>query len=447
MKNLIHTAVVTLFAASSAHAQQAVQWKVSDGGNGHWYQWLQRVPGRDWSGWRAYAEGIGGHLATVTTSAENWFVTGPLVFQGSQASINGGSAFIGAFQPSGSGEPDGDWQWVTGEPFVLDPSQWRSLEDCCGGSYCNNDGEDAAALWSWAGDLEDPLAERKWNDVGKCLDWWGAVIEWSADCNSDGIADYGQCYDGTLPDYNGNNVPDCCESGSSCAPNIIVNGGFEFGASQADCTWVVHSAAGSFVPGWSVVAASIDRVRITGSCPPATESWTSFEGEFTIDLDGDTSGGAISQTVSTEPGSMYRLTFQLTGNCAPGVKPMRVEIGSVQYPFEHVCAGTNPQPWGEMSVEFTASASTTSIGFRSLSTGGRNGAVIDAVQLVRVGPQQPTCVDADIYRDFNVNGADLGILLSQWGPNTPLTESDLNKDGVVNGADLGIMLAFWGACP
>ena len=61
--------------------------------------------------------------------------------------------------------------------------------------------------------------------------------------------------------------------------------------------------------------------------------------------------------------------------------------------------------------------------------------------------QGPTCADADIYRDFNVNGADLGILLSQWGPNTPLTESDLNSDGVVNGADLGLLLSFWGACP
>jgi hypothetical protein len=60
---------------------------------------------------------------------------------------------------------------------------------------------------------------------------------------------------------------------------------------------------------------------------------------------------------------------------------------------------------------------------------------------------QPTCVDADIFRDFNVNGADLSILLSQWGANTPLTESDLNSDGVVNGADLGILLSFWGDCP
>ena len=60
---------------------------------------------------------------------------------------------------------------------------------------------------------------------------------------------------------------------------------------------------------------------------------------------------------------------------------------------------------------------------------------------------QPTCVDADLFRDFNVNGADLGILLSQWGPNTALTVSDINKDGFVNGADLGLLLSFWGACP
>ena len=61
--------------------------------------------------------------------------------------------------------------------------------------------------------------------------------------------------------------------------------------------------------------------------------------------------------------------------------------------------------------------------------------------------QQPTCVEVDLFRDFNVNGADLGILLSQWGPNAQFTVSDINKDGFVNGADLGLLLSFWGACP
>jgi hypothetical protein len=61
--------------------------------------------------------------------------------------------------------------------------------------------------------------------------------------------------------------------------------------------------------------------------------------------------------------------------------------------------------------------------------------------------QQPTCREADLFRDLNVNGADLGILLSQWGPNAQFTVSDINQDGSVNGADLGLLLSFWGACP
>jgi hypothetical protein len=58
---------------------------------------------------------------------------------------------------------------------------------------------------------------RKWNDESPDLYFFGpiignpSIIEWSADCNSDGIVDYGQCHDGTLPDYNSNNIPDICE--------------------------------------------------------------------------------------------------------------------------------------------------------------------------------------------------------------------------------------------
>jgi hypothetical protein len=61
--------------------------------------------------------------------------------------------------------------------------------------------------------------------------------------------------------------------------------------------------------------------------------------------------------------------------------------------------------------------------------------------------QVPTCRDADLFPDRNVNGADLGILLSQWGPATQYTVADLNRDGTVDGADLGIVLSFWGPCP
>ncbi len=48
---------------------------------------------------------------------------------------------------------------------------------------------------------------------------------------------------------------------------------------------------------------------------------------------------------------------------------------------------------------------------------------------------------ADLNNDGVVNGADLGLLLANWGTGGPV--GDLNFDCTVNGADLGILLANW----
>ncbi len=53
---------------------------------------------------------------------------------------------------------------------------------------------------------------------------------------------------------------------------------------------------------------------------------------------------------------------------------------------------------------------------------------------------------ADFNDDGQVNGADLGTLLGQWGA-CPGCTADLNDDGNVDGADLGTMLGAWGPCP
>ena len=64
-----------------------------------------------------------------------------------------------------------------------------------------------------------------------------------------------------------------------------------------------------------------------------------------------------------------------------------------------------------------------------------------------------TCEDAfvscsvcegDLTSDGQVNGADITVLLSEWG--SASEGSDLNGDGVVGGADLTILLSSWGAC-
>jgi FG-GAP repeat len=49
----------------------------------------------------------------------------------------------------------------------------------------------------------------------------------------------------------------------------------------------------------------------------------------------------------------------------------------------------------------------------------------------------------DLNGDGQVNGADLGLLLGNWG--SP-GSADINSDGTTDGADLGLLLGAWGAC-
>ena len=56
----------------------------------------------------------------------------------------------------------------------------------------------------------------------------------------------------------------------------------------------------------------------------------------------------------------------------------------------------------------------------------------------------------DVVPNSIVNGADLGTLLSYWGPRTadPFSvASDIDGDGQVGGGDIGLLLSGWGYCP
>ena len=56
----------------------------------------------------------------------------------------------------------------------------------------------------------------------------------------------------------------------------------------------------------------------------------------------------------------------------------------------------------------------------------------------------------DVVPNGIVDGADLGAMLSYWGPRTadPFSvASDIDGNGTVDGADLGALLASWGYCP
>lgn len=73
------------------------------------------VPGDfTWPEAKMDAERHGGTLATITSDAENRIVS----------DLFNGKMWLGGFQPSGSSEPKGNWQWVTGEPWSF--TSWHS---------------------------------------------------------------------------------------------------------------------------------------------------------------------------------------------------------------------------------------------------------------------------------------------------------------------------------
>ena len=184
----------------------AAQWAESDGGNGHWYAVIDRNS-RSWLEMQEFAVGLGGHLATLNSVQESRWLVGQMA---------GRRCALGGIQEPGSDEPAGGWRWITGEP--MNWTNWTPGEpqdgDLWGAPH-----ENVMGCWESGG----------WVDLANHLNFLQhAAIEWSADCNSDGIVDYGQILAGDLADANSNCIPDLCELptciDADLNPNGIVDG-------------------------------------------------------------------------------------------------------------------------------------------------------------------------------------------------------------------------------
>ena len=131
--------------------------------NGHDYKKYEEE--MDWSAAKAYCETIGGHLVTITSQKEQEF----LEYLTSDGAREG--YWIGGTDE----ETEGDYRWITGEPF--DYTNWRydQPDNMLDGDAVH--GEDYLHLWT----------ESKWNDNtndGSNVSI-GFICEWGED---DGMA-------------------------------------------------------------------------------------------------------------------------------------------------------------------------------------------------------------------------------------------------------------------
>ena len=105
-----------------------------------------------------------------------------------------------------------------------------------------------------------------------------------------------------------------------------------------------------------------------------------------IDLNGDTYGG-IEQSVPTEKGKKYVLSFYMAGNTdwAPKIKKMLVSAADKSEKFEFYITGkTRENPgWEYCEMTFTATKNETLIRFESIQiTGPTTGPLLGNVVLL-----------------------------------------------------------------
>ncbi len=154
MRNILYLIIIVLFSAVWLTPAYAASY--SFGGSDYW---IVESAGISWEDAKVAAEDAGGHLATITSAAEDAFVS-----SGVLANSNG-EYWLGGFQRGDNSlkKPAKGWNWVTGEDwnynnwFTDEPNNYR--------------GRDEKHLGIWS------RYDWKWNDEGYLNNITGYIVE------------------------------------------------------------------------------------------------------------------------------------------------------------------------------------------------------------------------------------------------------------------------------
>ncbi|MFM1830741.1 MAG: hypothetical protein RLZZ558_1081, partial [Planctomycetota bacterium] len=290
----------------------AVQWRVENGGNGHWYLPSVTQGPVTWEAARDLAVQMGGHLATLTSFEESAFVFSMVSSRIDLWQRNSfGGPWLGGYQPNPSSSPAQGWVWMTGEPW--DFTDWAVGEPGDQG---------------YAGRRESYLQFRdpsgRWNDYDGyspnvhysfVVEWPGAV---ATDCNSNGIPDSCDLANGTSLDRNGNGIPDECDpnpvlalSNNAVSCNAI---GSEVTVEARLSGVVQNVVSGQMLISWDPTRLSLAQVN-PGDAP------------FNVVYSLNQEAGQVSVLASVAPGNpgesvsnkaMARLVFSVIGGSCDG---------------------------------------------------------------------------------------------------------------------------------
>jgi hypothetical protein len=144
--------------------------------------------------------GVQGHLATITSEAENTFITTRLG--------NTAGAWLGGEQLPDSPEPGGGWQWITGEPWVYTKWDGGEPNNAYGGGW-------GTAIGSSEERLHYHHNGTRWNDLpgDPGVVTLRFIVEWDIPTNNPPVASAGLDQtvnegDGVTLDGSGSSDPD-----------------------------------------------------------------------------------------------------------------------------------------------------------------------------------------------------------------------------------------------
>ena len=162
---------------------------------------------------------------------------------------------------------------------------------------------------------------------------------------------------------------------------LVTNGGFESPVVGYPWSTIL---AGNGLTGWTINYGSIDLTH---------DGWQSHSGDQSIDLAGNTPA-TISQTINTEEGKTYDLTFWLAGNTFTQ-DPKSVNVywngGKVDSPVTFDVTGLNIfktdgsfKSWRKVTISgLKATGSTTEIAFEQVPSNDlRCGVMLDDISVV-----------------------------------------------------------------
>jgi hypothetical protein len=155
-----------------------VEWPMSAGGNGHFFQAIETPNGVTWDDAQSYAGLRGGYLATITSAAENQFVFKLIddskywILNAPYNEHNLGPWLGGHRLPvPGPVIPDQNWVWANnGRPMTY--TNWAPTEP----DNSSSGTEDRLQFMSYIPTERQPT----WNDVGNDYKLRGLVIEFDA---------------------------------------------------------------------------------------------------------------------------------------------------------------------------------------------------------------------------------------------------------------------------